>query len=87
MKRIGVAPDVVGYTATIQALGRCGRWEEALALLGEVRSRATAAGPNVRTYVAAVHAAGHAGQWERAVSVFRLMLADGLVPTDRAWSA
>ncbi|CAN0031367.1 unnamed protein product [Ectocarpus sp. 4 AP-2014] len=87
MERIGVAPDVVGYTATIQALGRCGRWEEALALLGEVRSRANPAEPNVRTYVAAVHAAGYAGQWERAVSVFRLMLADGLVPTDRAWSA
>lgn len=86
MERIGVAPDVVGYTATIQALGRCGRWEEALALLGEMRSWAGVE-PNVRTFVAAIHAAGHAGQWERAVSVFRLMLADGLVPTDRAWTA
>lgn len=67
MKREGVRPTVVTFSALISACEKGQQWKLALAVLDEMKSTF---GPNVIAYSAAISALSKGQQWEKAWELF-----------------
>ncbi|CAM9890561.1 unnamed protein product, partial [Sphacelaria rigidula] len=52
MRQDGVTPNVINYNLVVRALGRAGRWEQALELLEEMTHDGVE--PDQRTFNAAI---------------------------------
>ena len=80
MQRQGCRPDVVTYTALIQAYERGGQWRRALAAFDEMVARPCA--PDSIVYNAIIDVLWETGvAWaqRKAAALFRRALAEGLI--------
>ncbi|CAE8698130.1 unnamed protein product, partial [Polarella glacialis] len=57
--------------AALSALERCGRWAQAVALLGEFRCLGGGATPGVVSFSAVASACSTAGKWTLALQLFQ----------------
>ena len=80
MQAAGVAPNVVSYSAAMNACGKAGQWEKALALLEEMP--ANGATPDLYCHSIAINACGKAGDVERVMKLFTQMQERGLQPDE-----
>ena len=62
-------PNAYTYGSAMTACERGGCWEEAILLLGDMRSERVA--PNRIVYAAAIGACGSQGQWVQALQLVR----------------
>ena len=76
------ALNVHCYTAAARAYASGGRWEEATALLSEMKTRGVR--PNERTYTAVISSFGQSKQWKPALEVLRGMQRVGVPPDGHA---
>jgi pentatricopeptide repeat domain-containing protein 1 len=67
MKEANVTPNVITYTALINACGKGGQWEEALKLLDAMEEDKVT--PDTITYNALINACEQRGQWKQAFKV------------------
>ena len=67
MQREGVQPNTMTYNALLSACANDGRWEEALALLQEMKDGGCQ--PDMVSFNAAHEACQNAGRWEAAGAV------------------
>ena len=68
MKKKGITPVVITYSAAISACEKGQQWEEALRLLGEMKKKDIT--PNVITYNTTISACEKGGQWVEALRLF-----------------
>ncbi|CAE8590840.1 unnamed protein product, partial [Polarella glacialis] len=76
---------VVTFGAAMAACERGSKWEEALALSSEMRSRALR--PNVITYSALASACEKGQQWDKVLALLADMRRDALRPNAVTYSA
>mmetsp|Transcript_39085 Transcript_39085/g.123133 ORF Transcript_39085/g.123133 Transcript_39085/m.123133 type:complete len:185 (+) Transcript_39085:173-727(+) len=79
----GSPPDNFSYNGVISALGRAGRWEEAVALLrqlaaGEVAHGGEVLSPDQVSYTAAISACAEAGRAAEAAALLEELRSSGL---------
>jgi len=78
MKKRGVEPTVITYSALISALEKCGQWKLAMDVLEEMKRDF---GTNVIAYSAAIAALSKGQQWEMALNLFRELQGTGASPS------
>jgi len=78
MKRHGIRPNSITYSAVIGVCKRAKRWEDAKRLIGEMRECAVPA--SASAYSNAIHACGRAGRWKEALALLGSMDSDGILP-------
>jgi pentatricopeptide repeat protein len=87
MRSDGIEPDGFSYSSAISCCGSEGRWQEALALMEEMRHGGPSTRPNRIAYTAAITSCGRSGQVEKAMDLFREMKQDGLSADRVAYNA
>jgi pentatricopeptide repeat domain-containing protein 1 len=75
MPKRGLTPNVVSYTAVLNACGKS-QWEIALYLLDEMNKIGLR--PNVMSYSSAISACAKGGQWEIALDLWDEMKEKGI---------
>jgi pentatricopeptide repeat domain-containing protein 1 len=65
MRKANLVPDVITYTAAINACEKSMQWDMALCLLAVMQQAAVV--PNIITYSAAISAGERGEQWQQAV--------------------
>lgn len=85
MKREGVTPTVVTYSALISACEKGQQWRLALQVLEEMK--AAGHGANVIAYSAAISALSKGQQWEKALELFREIEKNGGRPSVVTYNA
>ena len=74
----GLAPTVLTFNAALSACAKTGAWEEALALLEEMRARRLS--PELVSFNAAISACARAGRWGQALKLLSTMRKVGKPP-------
>eukprot|EP00752_Nemacystus_decipiens_P006448 g5808.t1 len=72
--------DAKTYNVALSALGKCGRWKEALATLDRMRAKGRASRLDAKTYNVALSALGKCGRWKEALATLDRMRAKGVPP-------
>ena len=85
MKREGVKPTVVTYSALISAAEKGQQWKLALEVLEEMK--AAGHGANVIAYSAAISALSKGQMWHKALELFREIEASGGKPSIVTYNA
>lgn len=85
MRREGIRPSVVSYSALISAAEKGGQWKLALEILDDMK-RAGFPG-NVVAYSACISALAKGQQWERALELFREIQTFGGSPSIVTYNA
>ncbi|CAM9264632.1 unnamed protein product [Laminaria digitata] len=86
MHKRGVAPDAASYSGAIIACDLAGMWDQAIALLDDMRDKAGIE-PDLVCYNCAVKACGSSGEWEEALSIVETMRARGVAPDEITYSS
>lgn len=85
MKREGVRPTVVTYSALISAAEKGQQWKLALEVLEEMK--AAGHGANVIAYSAAISALSKGQMWHKALELFREIESSGGKPSIVTYNA
>lgn len=85
MKREGIKPSVVSYSALVSASEKGGQWKLALEILDEMKEAGYVG--NVVAYSAAISALAKGQQWEKALELFREIQSNGGHPSIVTYNA
>jgi len=87
MKEDRIAPDVISYSAAINACGSGGRWKEAVQLIQTMKQGGPRVRPNKIAYTAAITACGRSGEWEEALRLYTDMKNAAVLPDRITYNA